>query len=154
MFRNAKVGDRVWDILKGWGTITSISEDNDYPIRVTSDEHIWTIFTLDGKRTKEDINPSLFWDKIKFEAPEKPFSLEEEFKKLKVVQFEKNEKNYYLLWENEYGKIEYDYLCYQEYPLMKYFNKKSIDNFMDNIKDKKITKEEFFKTYNKVFGGK
>lgn len=153
MFRNAKVGDRVWDILKGWGTITSISEDNDYPIRVTSDEHIWTIFTLDGKRTKEDINPSLFWDKIKYEIPKKPFSLENELRNLEVIKFKEDEENYVLLWDNDSEKIEYDYFYYQEFPLMKYFNKKSIDNFMDNIEDRKITKEEFFKAYNIVFGG-
>ena len=59
MFKNAKVGDRVYDVLKGWTTITSIVKDSDYPIRVTNDDNTWVIFTLEGKRNKEDANPTL-----------------------------------------------------------------------------------------------
>ena len=154
MFKNAKVGDRAYSAVKGWGTIVAINLDSDYPIRFVADIDDLRTFTLEGKTCDTDVNPTLFWDEIKYEIPKKPLDLESELRKLEVVEFKKDGKNFFLLWENEYGNIEYDFFYQQEFPLMKYFNKESIDNFMNNIKDRKITKEEFFKAYNVVFGGK
>ena len=75
MFSNAKVGDKVWDIRIGWGTIIdNHSKGNkDYPICVQfeatgANEY----YTACGKYYSEDINPSLFWDEIKFDVPKKP----------------------------------------------------------------------------------
>jgi len=156
MFRNAKVGENVWDFIYGWGTIVEVYDITKfiYPIEVKFDNGKIIFYTLDGKYNDTEIYPRLFWDEIKFEIPEKPLDLESELRKLEVVEFKKDEKNYFLLWENEYGNIEYDFFYQQEFPLMKYFNKESIDNFMNNIKDRKITKEEFFEAYRRVFGGK
>lgn len=155
MFRNAKVGENVWDFIYGWGIIVEVYDITKfiYPIEVKFDNGKIISYKFNGKHNDTDIYPRLFWDEIKFEIPEKPLDLESELRKLEVVEFKKDEKNYFLLWENEYGNIEYDFLYQQEYPL-EHFNKKSVDNFMDNIKGKKITREEFFKAYNKVFRGK
>lgn len=154
MFKNAKVGDKVYDILKGWTTITSIVKDSDYPIRVTNDDNTWVIFTLEGKRNKEDANPTLFWDEIKFEIPEKPFSLEDELRRLEVVEFNIENRNYYLYWDNCGENIECYNSYFDEFINYKFFSESSIKKFMDNVKDEKIIKEEFFKAYNIVFGGK
>lgn len=154
MFRNAKIGDKVWDIIYGWGNIISVIKDYPFPIAVDFSNGKTISYKFNGKNNDTDINPRLFWDEIKFEIPEKPFDLEDELRRLEVIKFKTDEQNYFLLWDNDVEKIEYDCLYYQEYPLMKYFNKESIKNFMDNIKGKNITREEFFKAYNIVFGGK
>lgn len=51
MFRNAQVGDRVWDFVLGWGTITSIKEKSDFPLTLMFDykEDYYYIYTLEGK---------------------------------------------------------------------------------------------------------
>ena len=85
MFSNAKVGDRVYDWIKGWGNIAYIDIGNvrGEEIDVVFDDGGSIIsYTVEGKFREDDANPSLFWDKPKFEIPEKPFNLKEEYKKL------------------------------------------------------------------------
>ena len=67
-FEDAKVGDRAWDITKGWTEIKSINHNSIWPICTTSG----LSYTFEGKIMAEDLNPSIFWDEIKFEIPPKP----------------------------------------------------------------------------------
>jgi hypothetical protein len=71
-FENAEVGDRVWDILKGWGTVTNTSAKSDYSIEVMFSYNGVVTYTIEGKSFISDINPSLFWDEVKIKAPEQP----------------------------------------------------------------------------------
>ena len=155
MFRNAKTGDRVWDFLYGYGKVLEVDKDR---LWVEFDESLCIdkkrVYTFDGKLRGVGYPQTLFWNEIKFEIPKKPFDLESELRKLKIVEFKKDKQNYFLLWDSDLENIAYDYLYSEEYPLIKYFDKESIDNFKDNIKGKKITKEEFFKAYRNVFGGR
>ena len=152
MFEDAQVGDRVWDFIFGWGTIKSIIPNSENPIQVTFDnynrEHR---FDLDGKYNLTDINPFLFWDEIKFNIPEKPFNLEKELKKLEVIKFECGEENFSLHWDHEEQEINITCVKLFEKPSYEYFTRESIEKFKENIKNKKITKEQFFKAYEKVF---
>ena len=155
MFRNAKTGDKVWDFLYGYGKVLEVDKDE---LWVEFDESLCIdqkrVYTFDGKLRGVGYPQTLFWNEIKFEIPKKPFDLESELRKLKIVEFKKDKQNYFLLWDSDLENIAYDYLYSEEYPLIKYFDKESIDNFKDNIKGKKITKEEFFKAYRNVFGGR
>ena len=77
MFSEAKVGDRVWSIAKGWGTIEAVEQDTKYypyPLEVLFDkEGIGRIdFMVDGREDEEDERPSLFWDEVYIEAPPAP----------------------------------------------------------------------------------
>lgn len=63
-FSNAKVGDRAYDILRGWGTIIAIKLNQECPIYFNADIDSFCTFTLDGKRNKIDKNPTLFWNEI------------------------------------------------------------------------------------------
>lgn len=153
MFRNAKVGDRAYDILRGWGTIVAIKQYSEYPICFKADIDSFCTFTFDGKRADIDISPSLFWDEIKFKIPEKPFDLEEELRKLEVIEFSFDENSYLLFYDNEENSICYDCTGYLDIPFVNYFTSRSIYDFMDKIKDKNITREQFFTAYKKVFGG-
>lgn len=57
-----KLGDRVFDIRYGWGTVINGIDiddiDNLYPIRVDFNKYIIT-YTYDGKITDEDKHPIL-----------------------------------------------------------------------------------------------
>lgn len=74
MFADIKVGDKVWDIIRGWGVVTTLMVCPTYPIKVEFEHGVGT-YTRDGYSILEDVNPSLFWDEIKIEAPQKPVPL-------------------------------------------------------------------------------
>lgn len=67
-----KVGDKVWDMRRGWGEVTGIdAEWNNYPICVQWEEACeW--FTEDGKEHIREETPTLFWQPIEFKIPKKP----------------------------------------------------------------------------------
>ena len=73
-FENAKPGDRVWDIRKGWGTINKLNPHDTYSIIVNFDldKRGEFTYTVKGKSFMSDINQSLFWNEVKIEAPEQP----------------------------------------------------------------------------------
>lgn len=83
MFKNAKVGDRIWtpfgiDVKEGEtnGEIIDIimkTEDCNYRVLiVTSINGIIKSFNQDGKNFNTDSFPTLFWCKPKIEIPSKP----------------------------------------------------------------------------------
>lgn len=73
MFKDAKVGDRVWSMVDGWGVIITYNtlKFPGYHIEVKFDVSS-EAFTYGGKALISNINPTLFWDEIKFEIPKKP----------------------------------------------------------------------------------
>lgn len=153
MLRNAKVGDRVWDIIYGWGNIISVIKNDPFPIAVDFSNGKTISYKFNGKNNDTDINPRLFWDEIKYEIPEKPFNLENELRQLEITEFRHGGNNQFLTWSNEFKNIDSYYFNSFQNPFLIYFTKESIDNFRENIKNKKITKEQFFSAYKKVFGG-
>ena len=157
MFSNAKSGDRVWDYEKNcWGTIIGIVKNCQFPIRVKFDNDIFenTSYTIEGKESLKHANPILFWDEIKFEIPKKPFNLEEELRKLEIKKFEYDLLNYFLVYDRKDKEITYGYHQHWESPDCIYFSEKSIKRFCEKVKEQKITKEEFFRVYKNVFGGR
>ena len=76
-FKDAKLGDKVWDIMHGWGKIIEIYKDPKapYPIKVSDfeDGSLYTeTYTRDGKTFRNHINPTLFWDEINIKSPPRP----------------------------------------------------------------------------------
>lgn len=77
-FSNAEVGDRVWELKKGWGTIYAILPNilpntmNSYSIEVRHDNGSIETYTISGLRQKYDITQSLFWDEVKITPPSRP----------------------------------------------------------------------------------
>lgn len=67
-----EVGDKVWHVLKGWGEVYGLDDENSiYPICVQWEEDCeW--FTKDGKLCTEDKNPILFWQPFELESLIKP----------------------------------------------------------------------------------
>jgi hypothetical protein len=81
MFKNAKVGNRVWDLGLGWGTVQFIGKDSKYPLSVLFDiryhsQEISDTYTLDGRKNTNHPNSTLFWNEFKIppEAFIKPLS--------------------------------------------------------------------------------
>lgn len=72
-FTDAKVGDRVWSLTNGWGVIKERrSPHYHYPLTVEFDNGEYETYTLWGLSKIDDMNPTLFWDEIVIEIPEKP----------------------------------------------------------------------------------
>jgi hypothetical protein len=73
IFENAQVGDRVWSIRYGWGTINIIKDRKIYVVF----DHLNRprIFTSQGKFYDDDLNPTLFWDEVKIDIPQKPIKM-------------------------------------------------------------------------------
>ena len=73
MFKNAQVGDRVYDYyLQEWGTIKEITPSSEFPILVTFDDNIEDNYTYEGKRYSY-VASTLFWDVPKpIVPPKKP----------------------------------------------------------------------------------
>lgn len=72
-FTDAKVGDRVWSLTEGWGTIIDrFSLYIYYPVAVEFDNGAYRTYTLLGRLYISDHRPTLFWNEVKFDTPEKP----------------------------------------------------------------------------------
>lgn len=153
MFRNAKVGDRVWDFIEHWGTIIRIHDKSDFPLIIKFDNKEERIYKFNGQAYGENMTIRLFWNEIKFKIPEKPLNLEAELKKLEKTNFQYGKNNHFLIWSYDFEEIQIDYRCIQQGVFTIYFTEKSVNKFINNIKDKKITKEQFFTAYRNVFGG-
>lgn len=72
-FENAKVGDMVWHLEKGWGVISYIGKGV-YPIVVDFDSRTrQKSFTYAGKSYNSTrAIQFLFWDEVEIVAPSKP----------------------------------------------------------------------------------
>lgn len=152
MFSNAKVGDRVWDFIEHWGTIIRIHDKSDFPLIIKFDNKEERIYKFNGQAYGENMTIRLFWNEIKFEIPEKSFDLKEELKKLEIVKFKNKKLNYFLYYDNDNNSIRSGYNVCEDAPFFIFFSSESICNFLNKIKDKEITKEEFFTAYINVFG--
>ena len=83
------------------------------------------------------------------------FNLETELRRLEIKKFEYGKKNYYLYWNSTFEGIRIDCTTVADLPLTKYFSEnKVLAEFNERIKEQKITKEEFFRVYKNVFGGR
>jgi hypothetical protein len=72
-FESAKVGDRVWSMRHGWGVVTHIGDNKIY---TRFENQIWDcVFTICGRFSAEDLNPTLFWNELKFDIPQKPIKM-------------------------------------------------------------------------------
>lgn len=80
-FETAKVGDRVWCMMRGWGEVREVREGgyervggstNSYPIDVSFPSGECETYTLGGLYNDDDITQTLFWDEVVIEAPQKP----------------------------------------------------------------------------------
>ena len=72
MFKDVKVGDKVWGIRRGWGEVSYIEHTGKYPIFVKFSSYVSGKFSTEGKEFVNDINPTLYWDEFRIVPPKKP----------------------------------------------------------------------------------
>lgn len=71
-FSKAKIGQRVYSVLSGYGVITKLDFDNEpYVIFVDFDEY-GDNFTVNGFSLVSHKHPTLYWDKPEIIAPPEP----------------------------------------------------------------------------------
>lgn len=69
-FTDAKVGDRVWSLTEGWGAISKrFPPYTHYRLEVEFENSGHRTYTLCGRYHTSDLNPTLFWDEVQFDAP-------------------------------------------------------------------------------------
>ena len=73
MFKNAQVGDRVFDyLIQEWGEIISTTNLRPYTVLVKFEYGTMGSYTIQGTKDAEEL-PVLFWDEVKpIIPPEKP----------------------------------------------------------------------------------
>jgi len=70
MFKDVKIGDRLYSLVYGWGVVEEIGKEN---LQITVKfKNERDTFTFDGKMYETDMHQTLFWDEIKFQVPKKP----------------------------------------------------------------------------------
>lgn len=81
MFADAKVGDKVWHFLFGWGEVKAVNERTrtchaEFPgYNAHRDGDIeYVFFDVEGKTFENTLNPCVFWGEIDIKslAPSKP----------------------------------------------------------------------------------
>lgn len=81
-FSNAKVGEGVWSSIHGWGNIIGgapVSTSRDIAVAFDDGDYIET-FYYDGRLSKDDKYPTLFWNEFHIltdEEDKRPFDLVE-----------------------------------------------------------------------------
>ena len=74
MFKNAQVGDRVFDyLIQEWGEIISTTNLRPYTVLVKFEYGTMGSYTIQGIKNSIDKLPTLFWDEVTpITPPEKP----------------------------------------------------------------------------------
>ena len=157
MFENVKVGDSLYDVCFGWGRVKAINcldySDKAHLIEVEFSHMKKFHYSKKGKNLDLGCeNQTLFWDEIKFDMP---FSLENELKKLKRKRYVFNENNVHFVWNNKFDTLEFftNSIC-ETFNMVYFEQNEDFINFIKKVKENKITREQFFSAYKKVFGGR
>lgn len=151
-FDNARVGDRVFDLLKGWGTIVEIRKNEEYPIYVNADIDSFCTFTLDGKRYVKDLTPTLFWSEVNIPTDEEdrnPFNLVEFLREnTRCVEFDIGKNNYCIHYDEENGILDIGYLLFLDYLGTVYLDGDSnLDYIVKKLNEHKVTPKELKDAY-------
>jgi hypothetical protein len=92
-FEEAQVGDAVWSVRFGHGTIDSIYNDPNRPLVIRFSKYAHPrSYTVQGQEFPNELQ-TLFWQEIKFEAPTKPLSMKH------LYSVEPDNQNRILFWQ-------------------------------------------------------
>lgn len=153
MFEDIRVGDKVFTRQFGWMEVEKVYENEFQTILIRkghSPRYLW--FYKTGMHTEEDVLPSVFWEKPKLEyIKERPFSLENELRKLRIKEFVPKDDNYSLEYDFSTNAITIDYRFSSISPNAFFFEKKDLDDLCKTISNIEISFKEFETAYKKVF---
>lgn len=153
MFNGVRVGDKVYDFTKGWGTV--IKDKNHYKnifvVKIDeTDEDVSYLYN--GKKEKWDKNPSVFWAEPELKIPKNSVTLSEALRLLEEKDFNpEDEYNCVLVYDVYENTLSWSQIEYRTIMGTKYFTKDSIIKCFNHIHNKHISYEEFMEAYNEVF---
>lgn len=111
-FDDAKVGDRVFSTVYGWGKVFSVDKtDVHFPLVIEFDKNIRMCYRSDGTTNELNKFPNLYWNEVKLpteEEDKKPFDLVKFLReKLEPKEFVKGAENVTLFynWSNNTWEI-------------------------------------------------
>ena len=149
MFKSARVGNRVWSLVHGWGKVIHINNKSSYPIIVGFDNGANCMYTFEGK-VHERENQTLFWDEVKFELPESPFVLKDFlFNNLEPKKFEQHEPNYCFYYRHWNGMFCIDNVEQNQY-FTCFFADKNIKIVAEELNKRAITFEELMQAFKEL----
>lgn len=103
MFRNAVVGDKVWDIIKGFGVVFYKDSDS-IGVSFESEIAVKNYYQFNGKQVSKECSPRLFWRP--FEIPKEAFKrplpeLAKDTKVLVCQDRDRKKKRYFSHFDSE-----------------------------------------------------
>lgn len=109
-FSNAKVGDKVFSSIFGWGKIVGIYNECICSVQVEFDNGDTVGYMFDGRRFGDDDKyPTLFWNEFHIPTDEEdksPFDLVEFLKEsVSSVEFFEGEDNYFVFYHSYLKKF-------------------------------------------------
>lgn len=155
-FDNAKVGDRVWYIIKAWGEVERVIKNVGIRVRfkVSETVEVSEVFTFDGKRYQlNDKYPMLFWNEVKLptdEEDKKPFDLVEFLREnLEPKEFLLEEHNNTINYSHRDGRFFYNYTIYLDRITEIYFknSKCEIVEVVQVLNENNITPQQLKQAY-------
>lgn len=155
-FDNAKVGDRVWYIIEGWGEVECVIKNVGIRVRfkVSETVEVSNVFTFDGKRYQlNDKYPMLFWNEVKLptdEEDKKPFDLVEFLREnLEPKEFLLEEHNNTINYSHRDGRFFYNYTIYLDRITEIYFknSKYEIVEVVQVLNENNITPQQLKQAY-------
>lgn len=157
-FDNAKAGDRVWYIIKGWGEVEHIIKNIGIRVRFKVSETIEVseVFTFDGKRYElNDKYPMLFWNEVKLptvEEDKKPFDLVNFLRyNLEPKEFEQDTSNIELYFSHKTNRWNWGSNIMTQSILVVYFKASDkLSCVVDTLNDNKITIQQLKQGYKEL----
>lgn len=157
-FDNAKVGDRVWYIIEGWGEVERVIKNIGIRVRfkVSETVEVSNVFTFEGKRYQlNDKYPMLFWNEIKLPTDEedKRFDLVEYLKEnLQPVEFNEDKFNYFLTYNVRSKELEFNasMICIDIHLTYFHLNSDELKNIEKVLNDNKVTIQQLKQAYKEL----
>lgn len=152
-FDNAKIGDRVWNSVYGWGRIIEVNKDECYGIKARfpySDiGSVTGEYTFSGEICTEDKYPVLFWNELHIptdKEDKRPFDLVEFLREnLQPKEFRIGEENFYLYFDAE-DEMWYSFSSEIDIVITVYF-KTCTRELVDELDDNKVTPQQLKDAY-------
>lgn len=157
-FTNAKINDKVWSSIDGYGEIKEINKvsNPNFPIKVLFNNGICKSFTKNGEESMASVYPTLFWNE--FHIPKdnediKPFNLVRFLKEnLEPKKFEYDTNNITLYFTHSLINYwRWSGSTTTEDIGVVYFRKNDkLDNIVDTLNHHKITPQQLRDAYKEL----
>lgn len=152
-FDNAKVGDKVFSTVYGWGKVFSVDKtDVHFPLVIEFDKNIRMCYRSDGTTNVLNKFPNLFWNEVKLpnEEEDRRFDLVKYLKEnLQPVEFNEDKFNYFLTYNARSKELEFNasMICIDIHLTYFHLNSDELKNIEKVLNDNKVTIQQLKQAY-------